>query len=181
MSGPPVNKRIPRRVAARKFAHQGVVLEGQIAGSELGRLGQAVQSAAAPIEAELHFAIDESGFRTLSGHVHTTINAICQRCMQPMPVELESQLSVAMVSSDDEARQLPKQLEPWLIDRDEVEADLYAVIEDELLLALPMVLYHDHSCIDDELYSSGEAAEDAAPENAPTPFQILEQLKGGKK
>lgn len=181
MSGPPLNKRIPRRVAARKFAHQDVVLEGEIAGQDLGRLAQAVESIDAPVATWLHFGIDESGFRTLTGSVRAVVDLNCQRCMQPMAVEIESELAVSMVVSDEEARQLPKHLEPWLIDRDEVEADLYAVVEDELLLALPMVVYHDYPCIDENLYSSGEATESAAPESKPNPFQMLEQLKGGKK
>lgn len=181
MSGPPVNKRIPRRVAARKFAHQGVVLEGQIAGQELDRLAHAVETIDAPVEAKLHFDIDESGFRTLVGDLRASVSMTCQRCMQSVAVPLESELSVAMVRSDEEAKHLPKQYEPWLIDADEIDADVYAVVEDELLLALPMVVYHDYPCIDDKLYSSGEAPESAAPENVPTPFQVLEQLKGGKK
>lgn len=174
-------KRIPHRVAARKFAQQDVVLDGQIAENALLRLGQAVHSVDLPIHAKLHFAVDESGFRTLTGNLLAKVSLVCQRCMQPTQVEVEAELAVGMVISDEKAKQLPKHLEPWMIDRDEVDADLYAVIEDELLLALPMVIYHDFFCIDENLYSSGEVAETTAPEKAPNPFQVLEQLKGGKK
>lgn len=181
MSGPPVNKRIPRWVAARKFAHQNAVVEGEIAGSDLGRLASAVESIDAPITARLQFGVDESGLRTLTGRVQSHVSMNCQRCMQPVSVEIDSELAVGMVVGDEEARQLPRALEPWLIDPEEIEADLYAVIEDELLLALPMVVYHDYPCIDENLYSSGEATESVAPETKPNPFQVLEQLKGGKK
>lgn len=181
MSGPPVLKRIPRLVAARKFAQQGVVLEGQIAESDLKRLGQAVHSIDAPVEAKLHFETDSSGHRTLAGNLLARIHVACERCMQGMALTVEPEMHVAIVSSDEAARQLPKDLEPWLIDADDIDADLYEVIEDELLLALPMVVYHDYACIDDSLYSSGKAEESDAPEDKPNPFQVLEKLKGGKQ
>lgn len=182
MSVPPAHKRIPRLVAARKFAYQGVVLEGQIPEHELRRLEQAVQGIHGPVEVKLHFATDDSGHRTLSGTLRGRVSITCQRCMQSMPVELEAEIAVAMVGSDEEARQLPQALEPWLIDREELEADLYEVVEDELLLSLPMVVYHDYACIDESLYSSGEEDAAASPEDVPpNPFHVLQQLKVGKK
>lgn len=181
MSEPPAFKRLPRLVAARKFAQQGVVLEGQIAVQELKRLAQSVQSIDAPVEARLQFDTDGSGHRTIEGSLLAQVHATCERCMQGVPLTLQSEMAVAMISSDEAAKQLPKELEPWLIDPDAVDADLYEAVEDELLLALPMVVYHDYPCIDDSLYSSGEAEQSEMPEDKPNPFQVLEKLKVGKK
>ena len=58
---------------------------------------------------------------------------------------------------------------------------LERLIEEELLLALPMVAYHEHACVDASLYSSGESVEDEQEQQAPNPFKVLEQLKGSPK
>lgn len=182
MPGPPLNKRLPRRVDPRKFAHQGVELEGQIPGADMPRLTEAVSRIEAPVYAKLHFAIDEGGYRTVSGPLHAKVSLVCQRCMGETQLEIDSQLAVGVVTSDERSKQLPRSLEPWLIDSEESEADLYAVVEDELLLDLPMVVYHDYQCIDEELYSAGDAATEAASQKSKrNPFQVLEQLKDGKK
>lgn len=184
MPGPHSNQRLPRRVDPRKFAHQGVELEGQIAESGLPRLSQAVSRIVAPAQVKLRFEIDESGFRTVTGPAQVTVSAVCQRCMAETQLQINSQLAVGVVTSDEKAKLLPRSLEPWLIDNEASEADLYAVVEDELLLDLPMVVYHDYQCIDEELYSAGDASiAEALGKDKPNlnPFRVLEQLKGGKK
>jgi len=169
-------------VDARKFAQQRVQLEGHISPEHLPRLVQAVSRIDTPVHARLEFGRDESGYRTVMGPLQATLTMTCQRCMGETEVEIHSQLAVAVVASDAESKALPRSLEPWVIDREEAEADLYAVVEDELLLDLPMVAYHDYQCIDEEMYSSGDATSAAAQEEGRrNPFQVLEQLKKDKK
>ena len=68
-------------------------------------------------------------------------------------------------------RHYPRSLEP--------QFDLLAVVEDELLMALPLVPMHE-TCPDMPVFSAGEA-ELAQPEGAaevkPHPFAALAQLK----
>lgn len=181
MPGPPPIKQLPRWVDSRKFAYHHVELAGQVPEDKLPRLQQAVSSVETPVSAEVRFAIDESGYRTVTGPLRVRVKVVCQRCMGEMDVEVASELGVAIVANDDEAKQMPKSLEPWVVSREESEADLYAVIEDELLLDLPMVVYHDYQCIDEQMYSAGDApGAEAKEEGKPNPFQILEQLKDGK-
>ena len=62
---------------------------------------------------------------------------------------------------------------------------MYQVIEDELIISLPMVAYHDHSCIASYLLDnetpSGEdkvaAEQRKLGQTKANPFQVLEQLK----
>jgi uncharacterized protein len=175
-------KQLPRWVDSRKFAYQHVELAGQVPPDKLPRLQQAVSRIETPVSAEVRFAIDASRYRTVTGPLQVRVTMICQRCMGETEVEIASELALAIVANDEESKQLPKSLEPWVISREESEADLYAVIEDELLLDLPMVIYHDYQCIDEQMYSAGDASSVAAPEEGRrNPFQVLEQLKGGKK
>ena len=65
----------------------------------------------------------------------------CQRCLQAMPIELSGAHQLAVVGDDEQARQLPARLEPLLVDGE--MCDLWTVVEDELILSLPIVSYHD--------------------------------------
>jgi uncharacterized protein len=166
---------------ARKFAQQSVELQGQILQSDLPRLSHAVNCIETAVIAKLRFAVDESGYCTVTGPLHVRVSVDCQRCMRETELELASELNLGVVASDAESKLLPRSLEPWLVSEEEAEADLYAVVEDELLLDLPMVVYHDYQCIDEKLYSAGDTSTVAPPEDNHNPFQVLEQLKGDKK
>ena len=126
----------------------------------------------------------------------------CQRCLQPMPVDLaldrrlrfvagESQAEALDADSDDDVLALSRSL------------DLRELVEDELLLGLPLVPRHtacpkplpvpirledeadalpDGPADDDRL--DVPAADDAAdkqlpPDGRPNPFAVLRQLKKG--
>lgn len=182
MPGPPSNQRLPRWVDSRKFAQQHVELAGEIPQDKLPRLQQAVSSIESPVYAQLLFARDESGFRTVTGPLQLRVKMVCQRCMGETEVAIDSEMAVAIVANDEQAKKLPRSLEPWVVSLEESEADLYAVVEDELLLDLPMVVYHDYQCLEEDLYSAGDASTAAASEEGKrNPFQVLEQLKSGKK
>lgn len=175
---PPTHQALPQWVDARKFAYQGVHLDGEVQLALLPRLNKTVLDSVRPVHAALDFSVDEQRHRLVSGPVNTRLSVICQRCLQPMEIEVDAELSVAVVAGEDEAQHLPRHLEPWLVTDPEGQADLYEVIEDELLLSLPMVAYHEHQCIDESLYSSGTPDPDhAGVEDRNNPFQVLNKLK----
>ncbi|GAB1270120.1 YceD family protein [Aurantivibrio infirmus] len=179
MSGPPKNNRIPRWVDPKKFAQQDVVLEGDIPPDAMPRLAEVIIDFESPIYAKLTFELDESRRRILTGSLSGTVNVKCQRCLEAMPLAIKTDLNLAVVINDDQAKQLPRQLEPWLIDKDASEVDLHSVLEDELLLCVPMVAYHEEACIESALYSSHSNSEEM-PSKKPSPFEMLGQLKTKK-
>lgn len=64
----------------------------------------------------------------------------CQRCMQPMLLEIESSSRVALVESETEAEAVPPELETALAPEGRMRlADL---VEEELLLAMPAAPRH---------------------------------------
>ncbi len=65
----------------------------------------------------------------------------CQRCMQAMELLLRSTVRVALLASAEEAGALPEEIEPMLAPDGRLSvADL---VEEELLLALPIVALHE--------------------------------------
>lgn len=181
---------LPHFVDARKFAHQGVSLEGELKLERLERFQNATSSTTV-LKAQLRFDLDESRNRVLTGSLIGEVSVICQRCMQSMSCNIDTDIAIGIVSTEEAAKQLPRDLDPWIIDSEDGSADLYEVLEDELLLALPMVAYHDEQCLDKSLYSSS-SDEEGNPSQAEAgkspsgktqlrkenPFSVLEALKG---
>jgi uncharacterized metal-binding protein YceD (DUF177 family) len=73
---------------------------------------------------------------------------------------------------------LPSTHEPVLVENEQL--NLLAVIEDELILSLPQVVYHDEAdcAVSRDELSSGESAESDSDSPAKNPFEVLKQLKG---
>ena len=159
-----------------RFAQQGALLAGQVPGVELGRLATAVNEVLGDVVATLHFAIDENGLRLVTGEVAAEVRLTCQRCLGGLTIPLSAMVSLAFIHSDSDAKTLPKHIDPWLISADQSEIDLYEVLEEELLLCLPIVASHSHECVDKQLYSRGEVA----PDSGKNPFQVLAALKVSK-
>lgn len=168
---------LPRLADPRKFAQQGITLNGSITLADMPRLTSALADDDASVAAELEFGIGDEGRKVLNGHASVQVKVICQRCLDSMPLDLEVDLNLAVVWDEDQAVSLPKYLDPWI--HGEGQADLYEIVEEELLLELPMVAYHQSECVERERFTSGEVVEAAEP--VKNPFQMLEQLKGSPK
>lgn len=172
----PSHKQLPRQGDPRKFAQQGVSLDGFVPVVEMPRLVEVVKDTSGNIEAELVFGISEEGKRVVTGSAHGDVSLMCQRCLEPVKVLVESNISLAIVWDEEAANGLPQYLDPWIVG--EGAADFYEMIEEELLLSLPAVAYHSEPCLDSKLYSSGKPVEVKETKN---PFKVLEQLKSSPK
>ena len=120
--------------------------------------------------------------RIVSGELEAPVDLECQRCMGPMATTLNSRFVLGLVTSDEQAQQLPRELEPFLTD--EFSADLWAMVEDELLLVLPPFPLHDRNeCPAREdleaLEPDGTPAE-PAKSGKENPFSVLADLKKTK-
>lgn len=167
---------IPHSIEPRKFAQQGLDVKGDVPVTALVRLLSAVEGVQSA-SAELHFDIAPSKHRIVTGRVQACVDLICQRCLEAVSVPLSGSVSLALVATEADAKTLPEAYDPWVVADD--EADLYDIIEEELLLALPVVAYHPFECVDKALFSAGEPPAVAAPKN--NPFQALAVLKGSNK
>lgn len=98
----------------------------------------------------------------------------CQRCLQPMLQTLALERRLRFVRDEDEAARLDEDSE------DDVLAlpprlDLPALLEDELILALPLVPRHEHCPEPLPLPDQLPAADE---ETTPHPFAALAALRG---
>lgn len=174
MLTPPQRSNLPQVVEPRRLVNQGVTLGGNIDPKLCVRFADAVIEISQPIEAELAFDVAEQGRKVVHIAASTTVLVACQRCLEPIELPLAIDTVLGIVWSEDEAKSLPKDLDPWVVE--EETGDIAALVEDELLLALPFVTYHPEDQCSVVLSPSVEEGlnEDEGVEN---PFSILEQLK----
>jgi uncharacterized protein len=95
---------------------------------------------------------------------------------------LEGENTLAIVWTDEQAAQLPRHLEPLIVN--EEAYSLWDVVEDELILALPPFSYHPlEECKQIQIESdfSTSLPDQEAGEEKPNPFDVLAQLKPGNK
>lgn len=178
----------PRRLDVRRFAADGARLAGTLAAAELPRL-----VADAPLAADAPASWTLAGEqRARSGgtpevwlHVHAEaeVTLPCQRCLQPLGVALASDRAIRFVADEAEAERLDETSD------DDVLAwparggvDAVALVEDELILSLPIVPRHA-TCPqplrlpDRDGAAVGRDAGDAAEPARPNPFAALAALK----
>ena len=94
----------------------------------------------------------------------------CQRCLQAVGVPLDLSRSLRFVETEDEAAALDAESEDDVLERPR-RLDLHDLLEDEVLLALPLVPMHD-SCPEPLRNNAG------TPEGEATahPFAVLHTL-----
>ncbi len=131
------------------------------------------------VEVSLQFSCDEQKQRLVEGQLHTRVKVLCQRCLEAVEIPVDSEFTLGIVFNDDQARNLPRAYEPLMTDPEQL--DLYDMVEEELLLSLPMFAYHDHCRAEvgpNDL--AAEQAAEAAELKKPNPFSVLSVLKGKK-
>jgi uncharacterized protein len=109
-----------------------------------------------------------------------TVPLTCQRCMGVVETPVEVDQWYRFVATEDIAMAEDDQSEEDLLVM-EPQFDLLAVLEDELLMALPLVPMHEQCPVMPKL-QAGEAdvAGDLDSGKKPNPFGILAQLKAKK-
>lgn len=173
---------LPRSVDPFRLAEQNSTLEGVIPLGDLSRFREVVLGIddGSECRVKLSFHMDEERRRVVSGELEAPVYLECQRCMGSMSVTLESRFSLGLVTTDTQAQNLPKELEPFLTE--DFSADLWSMVEDELLLVLPSFPLHERNeCPareDLEAYEPEKAQPAKVSEE--NPFSVLAGLKTKK-
>jgi uncharacterized protein len=151
------------------------VLEGVYPLAKLSRLSEQMLNATGNVAAKLEFG-NSVGFACLKGSVSARVLLECQRCLQPVKFELSGQFKLALISNEDEQDLLPEEFEPYLLEGD--EQSIIDLVEDELLLCLPMVSVHEEACSDYMLTKNEQVKQVIEKEKeAAHPFAALKSLK----
>lgn len=170
---------LPRSLDIRKAAVRGVTLSGTLASRDLPRFQSMLADQDATIQVDLSFGKDEERRPVVGLALTASVAVICQRCLQPMPLELGGSSRLGIVWTDEQARHLPRDLDPLLVG--EEGCNLWELVEEELILLMPQFNYHDTENCKQRLSEYTGARPDEEPgAKAPNPFEVLAQLKSDK-
>jgi uncharacterized protein len=140
------------------------------------RLGEALASTEGTAQYELDFGRDEFGTSYLDVRVQAPLTLTCQRTLEPfvLPVTVDSRLGLIRFEREEAA--LPPNVEPLLV-ADDGKLSLLDVIEDELLLALPLVPVNPDSTLPEEVVGPGPEEVSSGEGRSDNPFAVLRELK----
>ena len=124
------------------FARQGVCIEGEVAVSAMGRLADVVIERGDRLFCRISGERDDDGQSSLVLQIEGELELLCQRCLQPLRWPLQAVSRLLLVAPGD----------AWpdedLVDDDadaiaaEKSLSVLALMEEEVLLALPIAPRH---------------------------------------
>ncbi len=173
----------PRRLDVAAFAESAGELAGQWPLAALPRLAEmACREIGVEADPLLDWKI-RGEKRKLAGasvrpwlrlNAHVRLAVVCQRCLQPVVLDVDASRSFAFVEGEAEAAELDAECEDDVLALVR-ELDLRELVEDELLLSLPLIPKHE-LCPEPLVPGSAGAAQQ--PE-VPHPFAALALLRRG--
>jgi uncharacterized protein len=168
-------KFIPEHIDPFRYAEQNLRLEGAVKIADMQRLSSNLNSSG-EVAVDLQFGVDEQRVTFIKGHLNTRLTLQCQRCMEPYIYEIISNFILGVINTLDEANALPEQYEPAMAKDGELA--LRDLIEDEIILNLPIIPRHEAEDCKVKLPLADSGWEQASGKN---PFSVLESLKKDKQ
>jgi uncharacterized protein len=169
-----LNNNLPIYVDLVRFTENPTDLHGSLPISAMTRLAPSLLNSEGQAEVHMQLGVDRDKIRFAKGTIRAVLSVQCQRCLEPFSYELNSHFASAVVNNDAKAKALPDHYEPVLVTADNL--NLAEMIEEELLVNLPIVLMHDPKDCNVKM-PVVVADEDATVTEKVNPFKIIESLK----
>lgn len=177
----PFDEPLPRQADLRKLAKREAHFKVHLNAACFPRFAGAIYEGKGFVDAELHIGVNEEHLRYIQGTVYSEVQMVCQRCMSPVDVIISSDVDLGIVWDEDKGKQLSASMDPLIVGEDEL-LDLNEVVEDELLLSMPFVSYHEpDQCNGKQQYVFSIDEDITSAAEKENPFKVLEQLKSGKE
>ena len=151
--------------------------QGKLPLAALSRLRESLAERSGDVAYDLEFGKDDLGVAHLRVRADATLPLTCQRTLEVfgLPVHVDTRLGLIARETDEAA--LPSAYEPLLTADGQV--NLAEIIEDELILALPVVPLKPGA--EDAPQAWGERDESREDEQQPKPFAVLQKMKIAKR
>ncbi len=177
-----VETSVPDYVDARKIFAQRAHISGTVPLSRFKRFCELLASPEGELKVSLQFGLDERHRRIVEGSIETCVEVVCQRCLEQTNAELKESFKLGIVESEAQIERLPDDVDPWLTT--EIRLALVDILEEQLILAMPIVSYHPQGC-KSVLVESGEGTAKGetriAMQRDDNPFAVLRKLKEPEK
>ena len=175
---------VPERLNVADFAQAGAQLSGTEPLAHFKRLAaeavEPVQGQAVAWSASGEQRQDAGGRAEPWMHLvaSTVVPLTCQRCLAPVPTPIEVDRWFRFTSDEETAAALDEELEEDVLVASH-DFDLLSLVEDELLMELPITPRHD-VCPQEVPLSAQDPDFDAADKERANPFAALAKLRSDK-
>lgn len=143
MSNTPKNGNLSS-IDPKRYAEAGRTLEGALPLSSLSLPAEVLVVPQAVVHYQFSFGVDKEDYVYIHGQVKTELNLECQRCLKPMSQSISSEFYLSPVRTGVEAHDLPERYEAIFLEEGKVS--LSQIVEEELILSLPMAPMHTGNC-----------------------------------
>lgn len=117
------------------------VLSGEIELNRFNRLAAMLHSDAGSVTTTLRFRQESGGWLIIDMEYDATVQLVCQRCLEPLDYRVRDHVEMALLESPSLEPHVPQGYEPLVLDEDRLMPAM--LIEDELIISLPIVPRHD--------------------------------------
>lgn len=158
---------------------QETELQGAVELSRIPRFAETLASERAEIEVNLNFTIADNGQRAIQGYITANCDVTCQRCLEPLAVSWKDEIALVLLDTEAQAKLLDNEWDPWIWT--EPKMALAELVEEQLLLSMPVVSYHSEDSCGDKLgYApNDQVVSESSEADRESPFAVLKVLKKG--
>ncbi len=158
---------LPATVDPLKLADSGTRLTGELPVKAMGRVRALCLDDSGTVSISLSFERSgDRGLGRMQGVITASLQVVCQRCLETMTLLVRAEPSVILIRAQDREDLAARNADSLVVDGPIL---LRNIVEDELLLAMPMVPMHN---IDE-----CPAGEYRHRQDRPNPFSVLGELK----
>lgn len=176
-----MSARLPEFVDPWLLADRGRVIGGELDLAGLPRIAELLLDAKGVVRFELNFQKDAKSRVRITGSVQSRLALECQRCLEMMTLPVDARLDLVVIQVPAEAERIPEECEPVVAEDGALR--IVDLVEEELLLAIPLVPMHAQEVC--SIRTSGgdenEQMGDQEERNTENPFAILSSLKADKQ
>ena len=150
--------------------------QGSVPLASMPRLKGSLCSTDGAVTFDIEFGRDELGVANVRVKADAGLPLMCQRSLEPFVLPVKVDATLGLIVSESEEAGLPPGYEPLLLEGDG-KLHIADVIEDELILALPVVPLKPGVEPVEQSWTAEEIEEEPPKEN---PFAVLQQMKAKK-
>ena len=171
-----MNAVLPESVDPWRMVQGRCSFQGSLPLAGMRRLRDSLAACDGEVVFDLEFGKDELGVAQLRVRAEAALPLVCQRTLETfaLPVQIDTRLGLISCEADEAS--LPADVEPLLIGNGLLR--LADVVEDELILALPVVPVKPGATLPDQVWPDDVDVQEAQMEN---PFAALATIKAAKK
>jgi uncharacterized protein len=163
---------LPESIDPIQLAERGVQLTGTLPLKGMPRVSQGSLDGSGDVVVDLSFerSVGEKIF-LMRGALHVRLRVTCQRCLEAMDLDLEASPWLILVKAGERLASQEDDADVLVVDK---PLSLSTLVEDELLLALPMVPMHEPNRCPAKSYVARDGHIGQARKN---PFAVLRKMK----